>query len=472
MGGGVNGAIGAGASAVAAPLLDEMQAKMTQSLIDSGMNSETARATASLIAVGTAATAGGLAGGGIQSATTAATIDLNNRQLHPDETQRIKDLAKGDVKKEARLTAAACSMVRCYAEYPEGSTAYNQLKSLADAGASDDFASERQLLQNQMGLFTYTTTSLFSDQNADSMKQLNNTYQIGTRVLGVGQAALGTLAIGGGIVTAPVSCATGVGCWANAIVIGGGVDALYTGSKQAVSGQSEATLANQALQSLGLSPGAATYAEIVLGVSAATKVGQVLNSATNQLAKSNNLSAASYQDFVPQGVKATPEVMASPQVQAMMTEIKSANPSISIIDLERRAAEWIESGANLPATATAAPGSMLIKIVPKGEGVTPHSPYWFTPAQARAIGTMTPEQAGQVLGLPASQAAKILNGGADFFAITPKVGATPKVFVSDIAPTSQGSYFTAPTAQQVIVPNRSLWNPPELVNPLTLRKGN
>ena len=52
MGGGVNGAIGAGASALAAPLLDDMQEKMTQRLIDLGMNAETARATASLIALG------------------------------------------------------------------------------------------------------------------------------------------------------------------------------------------------------------------------------------------------------------------------------------------------------------------------------------------------------------------------------------------------------------------------------------
>lgn len=338
-------------------------------------------------------------------------------------------------------------MVRCYAEYPERSAAYNHLKSLADAGASVDFASERQLLQNQTGLFIYTTTGLFSNQNPDSMKQLNNTYQIGTRVLGVGQAALGTLAIGGGILTAPASCATGVGCFANALVIGGGVDALYTGSNQAVSGQSETTLMNQALQGLGLSPGAATYAEIALGVGAAAKVGQVLNSATNQLAKSNNLNSASYQDFTPQGVKATPDVMASPQVQAMMAEIRAANPSMSTNEIVKYTKEFVESGTAIPTTGTAAPGSVLVKRVPKGEGVTPYSPYWMTPEQARAIGAMTPEQAGQVLGLPASQAAKIFSGGADFFAITPKVGATPKVFVSNIAPTTQGSYVTAPNAQ-------------------------
>ena len=205
---------------------------------------------------------------------------------------------------------------------------------------------------------------------------------------------------------------------------------------------------------------------------AAAKVGQILNSATNQLAKSNNLSSASYQEFTPFGLKATPDVMGSPQVQAMMAEIKAANPSMSTNEIVKYAKEFVESGTAIPKIEAARPGSVLIKIVPRGDGVTPYSPYWMTQEQARAIGTMTPEQASQVLGLPAAQAAKIFNGGADFFAITPKVGTTPKVFVSNIAPTTQGRYVTVPNAQQVIVPNRALWNPPEPVNPLTLRNGN
>ena len=100
MGGGVKGALGAAVSAIAAPLLDDIQVKMTQSLIDSGMNAETARATASLITLGAAATVGGVAGGGIQGATTAANVDLNNRQLHPDEQTWLKGKAKEFAKRE------------------------------------------------------------------------------------------------------------------------------------------------------------------------------------------------------------------------------------------------------------------------------------------------------------------------------------------------------------------------------------
>ena len=43
-------------------------------------------------------------------------------------------------------------------------------------------------------------------------------------------------------------------------------DALYTGSKQLFSGRSQATIFNQALQELGLSPQAASYAELAFGL--------------------------------------------------------------------------------------------------------------------------------------------------------------------------------------------------------------
>jgi filamentous hemagglutinin len=82
---------------------------------------------------------------------------------------------------------------------------------------------------------------------------------------------------------------------------------------------------------------------------------------------------------------------------------------------------------------------------------------------------MSPEQASHALGLPAKQAWQLLHGGADFYAISPKPGSTPTVFVSNIAETTQGSVHAVPTGQQVIVPNRNLWTTPQLVNPSTLR---
>jgi filamentous hemagglutinin len=57
----------------------------------------------------------------------------------------------------------------------------------------------------------------------------------------------------------------------------------------------------------------------------------------------------------------------------------------------------------------------------------------------------------------------------DFYAITPKVGVMPNVFVSNVASTAQGAATMPGGAQQVIVPNRSLWTAPTPVNPFTLR---
>jgi filamentous hemagglutinin len=44
----------------------------------------------------------------------------SNRQLHPDEKKAIADKAEAD-----KLTKAVCLSVKCWAQYPVGSEAYN-----------------------------------------------------------------------------------------------------------------------------------------------------------------------------------------------------------------------------------------------------------------------------------------------------------------------------------------------------------
>ncbi len=109
-----------------------------------------------------AATASG--GDPAKAAELAKNATAYNRQLHADEKLRIKELAQGDSQKEARLTAAACALVKCYAEYPKDSAAYNSLKAMADLGSSDAMAVERQQLQAQQGLFNYSTQGVLSDK--------------------------------------------------------------------------------------------------------------------------------------------------------------------------------------------------------------------------------------------------------------------------------------------------------------------
>lgn len=165
----------------------------------------------------------------------------------------------------------------------------------------------------------------------------------------------------------------------------------------------------------------------------------------------------------------TSEVMATPQVQALIKEIQAGNPNMSLDKAKIYAEGYIQSSTSLPNPAIATQGSVLVKAMPAGQSPSAFTGYWMSPEQARAIATMTPEQASQVLGLPASQAANIQKNGLDFYAITPKPGITANVFVSSVAETSQGTTSMTGGAQQVIVPNRNQWTTPIAVNPFSLR---
>ena len=83
--GSVEGTLTTGGVAAAAPTLDDIQAKVAKALIDTGMNEDMAKGTASgvvslaLLSVGTAA------GLDTSSIVTATNVDANNRQLHPEK---------------------------------------------------------------------------------------------------------------------------------------------------------------------------------------------------------------------------------------------------------------------------------------------------------------------------------------------------------------------------------------------------
>lgn len=82
--------------------------------------------------------------------------DLYNRQLHPDEKQKIHDQANGDKAEEDKLTKAACYAVQCWAQYPVGSAEYNaNYVSQADLIG---LQSELDWVNSQKtsGLFLYT----------------------------------------------------------------------------------------------------------------------------------------------------------------------------------------------------------------------------------------------------------------------------------------------------------------------------
>ena len=88
LGGGLCGAAGAGAASATAPMLNDLQDSLEHQLIAAGMNDDAAKLSAQIVAGG-AATAIGAAIGGSAGAVTAGNTDVNNRQLHPTETQWI-----------------------------------------------------------------------------------------------------------------------------------------------------------------------------------------------------------------------------------------------------------------------------------------------------------------------------------------------------------------------------------------------
>ena len=93
--GGIDGALGAGAVASAAPLLNQLQDGVLIALKDVGIGDTVAKAAAQLIAQGTAAGIGAaVSDGSVTGAGMAFNTDTNNRQLHPEEKTLAQKLAK------------------------------------------------------------------------------------------------------------------------------------------------------------------------------------------------------------------------------------------------------------------------------------------------------------------------------------------------------------------------------------------
>ncbi|MDR5735817.1 hypothetical protein QCE47_26185 [Caballeronia sp. LZ025] len=83
--------------------------------------------------------------------------------MHPDEKKRIADKANGDKAEEKKLTQAACYAVKCWAEYPQGSDAYNA--NYVSQLEASQLGPELAWVNNQKegGLFNYTPGQKFMD---------------------------------------------------------------------------------------------------------------------------------------------------------------------------------------------------------------------------------------------------------------------------------------------------------------------
>jgi filamentous hemagglutinin len=256
LGGGVAGAGGAAVSAAAAPLLDRLQLGATDALAKAGLDPSAARLAAQSLASLTAAGAGAVAGG-VMGAAGGLAVDANNRQLHPVEAQRIKELAKGDPRVERRLMQAACALVHCADGIPPSDPAYANLKAIQDADAS--LTAEQALLSQQKGLDGRNFQPLFQYTTGQAFGDLLDQTQAGTRALGAAQAGIGLAGTVGG----QAACITGVGCVVTAATRTVSADNLQAGVRTAISGSPTPTQGELVLQSLGVDP---RTAEAVYGL--------------------------------------------------------------------------------------------------------------------------------------------------------------------------------------------------------------
>ncbi|MDQ5960988.1 MAG: filamentous hemagglutinin, partial [Pseudomonadota bacterium] len=175
--GGAQGALGAGATAAAAPLLNELQDGIAKSLKEAGASDSVAKVAGQLIAGTTATGLGALASGGnVAGAALGLNVDANNRQLHPREIDLIKARAKEFA---ARMSSDGEPMTEAQAIKMLAENAADQVDNLdqrtPNGGSAYVNAQAKQFLQQiaqEAGSFTdprglqikYFTTQTASGQ--------------------------------------------------------------------------------------------------------------------------------------------------------------------------------------------------------------------------------------------------------------------------------------------------------------------
>ncbi|MDY4316343.1 DUF637 domain-containing protein [Pectobacterium actinidiae] len=183
------------------------------------------------------AVATGKASGVNSGANAAEIVERFNRQLHLDEIQAIKEIAKGDKEKEMRLLAASCRKVNCVAQESlnsEERQQYETLMALYPATREEDgilanywVQKDRQRTSNyplyvgydMEQLFTYTTGDSISDSqmfarnqwienfsqmtgwSKDTVETLGFGISIASTFAGMGKAGVGNQYLSKSLVT-------------------------------------------------------------------------------------------------------------------------------------------------------------------------------------------------------------------------------------------------------------------------------
>ncbi len=166
-GGNIAGAVGGSLAgdalqSLAQPIIDQAVAQVppeNQAALRNALNE--------IVATAGGAAGGALGGGGssgaLAGAGSAANNEVFNRQLDKSEKNAIANKANGDPGEQQKLTAAACYVVQCWAQYPPNSAAYQQnyVSVVEAAGLQNEIAWVQS--QQSQGLFNYTPMQGFVD---------------------------------------------------------------------------------------------------------------------------------------------------------------------------------------------------------------------------------------------------------------------------------------------------------------------
>ncbi|WP_291456553.1 hemagglutinin repeat-containing protein [Cupriavidus sp.] len=137
------GAAGVAAATAAIAVLDENLGSL-------GVDAATKDKLLQLVGTAVAGAVGGNAAAG-----TAGMADAYNRQLHPEEQDRLKQLQKGKSPEEQqRLADAACALVRCALDVPANDPSYAETVASQERG--QQYTAEQSQLKST-GLYQYDT---------------------------------------------------------------------------------------------------------------------------------------------------------------------------------------------------------------------------------------------------------------------------------------------------------------------------
>jgi filamentous hemagglutinin len=172
-GGNVAGALG---GTVAGDVAGARVSAAVGSTAGSGTNDTLSGTLISNVASGLAGAVAGGVLGGTSGATSGAggalNADLYNRQLHADEMAAIRAKARSDATEEKRLTAAACYVVRCWAEFSPNSSEW--LANYVSPEEAKELGQELQWVSGQKaqsGLFVYTLPQRGKDLSLNQVDQ-------------------------------------------------------------------------------------------------------------------------------------------------------------------------------------------------------------------------------------------------------------------------------------------------------------